>query len=110
MDEVENWADIVESFAQSVSDVNTTVERNSAQITDVSEDVSSIINSNQKQEILINNNMQRLNNLSKRAQWGGFQNEGSSEQSVVNYDKISYSNTNMNIAGTPLDIKSGKKS
>ena len=108
-DEVGTLDDIIESYAQSVLEVNTTVERNSAQITDVSEDVSSISSTNQKQDILINNNMQRLNAISKRAQWCGYQNEWSSENSVIQYEKVSYNNTNMDITGKPLDINSGNQ-
>ena len=56
----------LESAAESISDVNTTLSEISDKITSVAEDVISLTKSNQKQEILIEDNMERLNNISER--------------------------------------------
>ena len=65
--EVDNLNDSIESLAQTFSNVKTNVNGNSVNITEVSEDLSSLTISNQMQDIVIMNNMQRLNEISKQA-------------------------------------------
>ena len=65
--EVDNLDDGIESLAQTFMNVKANVKGNSANITDLSADVIYLTSSNQKQEILIDNNMQRLNDISKQA-------------------------------------------
>ena len=100
--------DNVQALGQSFENVKTNVKGNSAKLTDVSEHVSFLTSSNQKQEILIENNMQRLNKISKRAKWCGYQNDVE-RNSIIQYDYIYYTNSNLDIMKTPLDIKTGNK-
>ena len=65
--QVDNLDDGIESLAQTFMNVKANVKGNSANITDLSADVIYLTSSNQKQEILIENNMQRLNDISKQA-------------------------------------------
>ena len=65
--EVNNLNDSIESLAQTFLNVKTSIKGNSDNITEVSEDVSSLTISNQMQDIVIANNMQRLNEISKQA-------------------------------------------
>jgi len=103
----------VESLSLSVLDVNATAESNFVKISDVSEDVNSLTSSNQKQDALIESNLQRLNDRTKRGRWMGkwcgyrYSTWKKSQNPVLRYDKVTYASTNIDIAVTPLDINTG---
>ena len=117
--------------------VEDTVERNSAQITSVfedvvsltddvvsltisdqqqgfqiealTEDVKSLNSTYDKQVIMIEDNIQRLDTLSTRGRWCGYQDGWSADNSIITYDSYFFTDTNMNVSVTPLDITTGIK-
>ena len=123
-------------MSQDLDEVEDTVERNSAQITSVfedvvsltddlvsltisdqqqgfqiealTEDVKSLNSTDEKQEIKIEDNIQRLDTLSTRGRWCGYQDEWTAD-SIITYDSIFFTDTNMDVSVTPLDINSGIK-
>ena len=117
-DEISNASNVlsdeISTLTESISDVNSKVEDNSAKITSVSEnvaslteDVASLTSSDEKQEIKIEDNIQRLDTLSTRGRWCGYQDGWSADNSIITYDSYFFTDTNMNVSVTPLDITTG---
>merc|ERR1711860_308493 len=69
-------------------------------ITNVFEDVVSLITSYQQQEF-------QIESLGARGTWCGNQDGSWSKVGTITYDRLTYSDSNMNITGTPLDINTG---
>ena len=123
-------------MSHDLDEVEDTVERNSAQITSVfedvvsltisdqqqgfqiealTEDVKSLNSTDEQQEIMIEDNIQRLDTLSTRGRWCGYQDSWSIDNSIIRYNRYSrynryfFTDTNMDVSVTPLDINSGIK-
>ena len=108
--------------------VEDTVERNSVQITNVyedvvsltisdqqqgfqiealTEDVKSLNSTDEQQGIMIEDNIQRLDTLSTRGRWCGYQDVWGTDHSIITYDRYFFTDTNMDVSVTPLDITTG---
>ena len=90
------------------------VEKNEANITIVFEDVDSLTNSYQQQAIQIDlltssdhHQDSLIQSLGMRGTWCGHQDIWTTDNSIITYDKLTLSDTNMNFTGTPLDINTG---
>ena len=108
-------------LSRDVDDLQEDVEENSALITDVFEDVVSLTSSDQqhtlqieslnssyqKQAIEIESLSSQIDSLGARGHWCGYQYSWDTAYSIINYDKLTLSDSNMNITGTPLDTKTG---
>ena len=101
-------------MSHDLDDVENSVERNSAQITSVAEDVVSLtddvvtlMSSDQQQETMIEDNIQRLDTLSTRGRWCGYQDDWYPDNSVFSYIRMFFSDSNMNLTETPLDLNTG---
>ena len=105
--------------SDTISDVHATAERHSAQTTSMSEKVQeqetsieSLASSTQKQENMMEDNFkicrQQLETLSTRGTWCAYRYSGWSKGwSIIPYDRLTVSDSNMNITSQPLDIKTG---
>merc|ERR1711860_392085 len=69
-------------------------------ITNVFEDVVSLITSYQQQEF-------QIESLGARGTWCGYQDGSWSKVGTITYDRLTYSDSNLNVTGTPLDIDTG---
>ena len=103
----------VKKNSDQISAVNSTlslsVENNAEGIFVLSEDVLSLTSSLQDQELQVWENIQRLDQLSIKGIWCGV--KGSQKKkpnSVINYDSISFSDTNINVTKSPLNIITGQ--
>ena len=92
------------------------IVRNEQKITSVAEDVASLtddvvtlMSSDEQQGIMIEDNIQRLDTLSTRGRWCGYQDVWDSAWSYISYQKLFLNDTNMDVSMTPLDINSGMK-
>ena len=94
--------DVVSNFTK----VSEDIEENSALITNVFEDVVSLTSSYQQQEFQIESLSSQIVSLGARGHWCGYQNTWTSV-GTINYDTITFADSNMNITGTPLDINTG---
>ena len=125
------------TLTESISVVDSKVEGNSAQITSViqdvvsltddvvtlmssdeqhgfqiealTEDVKSLNSTDEQQEIIIEDNIQRLDTLSTRGRWCGYKEDWVTDHSIITYDRYFFTDTNMDVSVTPLDINSGIK-
>ena len=93
------------------------VEKNAANITIVFEDVVSLTNSYQQQAIKIDSltssdlhQASQIQSLGLRGAWCGHKETWTTDNSLITYDTLTFSDTNMNITGTPLDINTGNYS
>ena len=60
-------------------------------------------------ELDVEENTNRLETISTKGRWCGFSNGGwHADNVVISYDKLSFSDTNMDISRTPLDITTGQ--
>jgi len=132
-DVVENSANITKVFKDvaavqedvsavqgDIAAVQEDVEENSALITNVIDDVVSLTSSDQQQtmqiESLTSSDQQQtmqietlasqIDMLGARSHWCGYQGSWGTVGTIT-YDYIFYSDSNMNITGTPLDINTG---
>ena len=108
-------------LSKDVEDLQDDVVENSALITNVFEDVVSLTSSDQqhtlqieslnssyqKQAIEIESLSSQIDSLGARGHWCGYQYSWDTAYSIINYDKLTLSDSNMNITGTPLDTKTG---
>ena len=99
-------------------DLNQTISEILERIADL-EDVTirneEKITENQRKVLMVQlgveDNINRLDTISTKGRWCGFSNGGwHGDNVVISYDKISFSDTNMAISRTPLDITTGYKS
>ena len=133
---------VEDELTESISGVNSTAARNSAQITSMLEDLVSVtegvtsltedvvtltedvmtltssdqdqeimiedlVSSDQQQGIMIEDNIQRLDTLSTRGRWCGYQQgDWTTDNSIISYDSIFFADTNMDVS-SPLDINTG---
>ena len=117
----ENSANITKVFEDvaavqgDVAAVQEDVEENSALITNVIDDVVSLTSSDQQQEFQIESltssdqqQTMKIKSLGARGHWCGYQNSWrSTDNSTITYDSIFYSDSNMNITGSPLNNNTG---
>ena len=61
----------------------------------------------QRQEAKIEDNTQRLGDISTRGRWCGYQEYWTANLSIITYTSLTFSETNMDISDTPFDINSG---
>merc|ERR1712062_587772 len=69
-----------------------------------------LTSSDQQQKIMIEGNIMRLDTLSTRGRWCGYQDGFSpmpSANSIITYDRYVIKDTNMDVSVTPLDITTG---
>ena len=71
--------------------------------------IEDLASTDEQQGIMIEDNIQRLDTLSTRGRWCGYKYEWSTDNSIITYDSYFFTDTNMNVSGTPLDINSGIK-
>ena len=83
-------------------------------VVSLTDDVVTLASSDQ-QEIKIEDNIQRLDTLSTRGRWCGYQDSWSIDNSIIRYNHYNrynryfFTDTNMNVSMTPLDITTGMK-
>ena len=77
--------------------------------------IEDLVSSDQQQGIMIEDNIQRLDTLSTRGRWCGYQDSWSIDNSIIRYNHYNrynryfFTDTNMNVSMTPLDITTGMK-
>ena len=79
------------------------VDRNSGNITNVAEDVLSLFSSDEQQAA-------QFELLGTRGTWCGYQVDSWNKVGAITYNYTSFSDSNMNITGTPLDTNTGNYS
>lgn len=95
--------DDVAAVQSDVVTVAENVERNSALITNISVDVTSLTSSDQQQAA-------QITSLVTRGTWCAYKYRWNTSDSIITYEDLTYSDSNMNITETPLDISTGKNS
>ena len=77
------------TLTESISVVDSKVKGNSAQITSVIQDVASLTSSDEQQNIMIEGNIMRLDTLSTRGRWCGYQDApgDNAANSIIYYDR-----------------------
>ena len=114
-DQISSLAGEVVSLTEDLSKVSSSVNSNSGQITcatealvSLTEDVQTLTSSDQQQETLIEDNIRRLDTLSIRGRWCGYQDHWTADNSIISYDSMFFMDTNMNLTETPLDLNTGR--
>ena len=107
-DEVAGVKDDLVNVYSTISDVNSTVEDNSALITGLTDDVEFLTSSVQQQETINEDIIKRLDTISTKGRWCGYQGNWKTHETVIKYDKTLFSNTNKAITETPLNINTGR--
>ena len=102
-------SNVSNTLTESISVVSSEVEGNSAQITSVIQDVASLTSSDQQQNIVIEGNIMRLDSLSTRGRWCGYQSSWNYQkgQSTILYEELYFSDTNMDVSPSPLSLLTG---
>ena len=96
----------VEKNSANITKVFEDVEENSALITNILDDVVSLTSSDQQQAMEIESLSSQNDSLGARGHWCGYKYSWSSV-STIPFDYINFSDSNMNITGTPLDVNTG---
>ena len=111
-----NLNETIDNILEEMADMREYIVRNEQKITSVAEDVVSLtdnvvtlMSSDEQQGIMIEDNIQRLDTLSTRGRWCGYQDVWDSGWSYISYQKLFLNDTNMDVSMTPLDINSGMK-
>ena len=87
----------ISDILERIADLEDVIIRNEEKITD-----------NQRRLLMVEHDVE---DISTKGRWCGFSNGGwHTDNVVISYDKISFSDTNMAISETPLDINTGNKS
>ena len=122
-------------MSESISNVNATVEGNSAKIINVTENVISLAGdlgsltddlisvkqdvvsladdvahleaSEQQQDTIIEENYQRLDTLFINGRWCGYNHIWHTAHAIITYEETFFSQSNMNTTGSPLNIDTG---
>ena len=109
-----NLNETIDNILEEMADMKDYIVRNEQKITSVAEDVVSLtddvvtlMSSDEQQEIMIEDNVQRLDTLSTRGRWCGYKYDWSTANSIISYDSITFEETNLNVSVTPLDINTG---
>ena len=92
----------ITQLSHDLEGVEEDVDWNSATISSVAVEVV-------QQGFMIEENIQRLDTLSTRGRWCGYQDEWTADNSIITYDSYFFTDTNMNVSVTPLDITTGIK-
>ena len=69
--------------------------------------IESLTSAVQKQEAKIEDNLQRLGDISTRGRWCAYQDHWTANLSIITYTSLTFSDTNMDLFETPFDINSG---
>ena len=69
--------------------------------------IESLISAVQKHEAKLEDNSQRLGDITIRGRWCGYQEYWTASHSIITYTSLTFSDTNMDISETPFDINSG---
>ena len=111
-----NLNETIDNILEEMADMKDYIVRNEQKITSVAEDVVSLtddvvtlMSSDEQQEIMIEDNVQRLETLSIRGRWCGYQDDWYPDNSVFSYIRMFFSDSNMNLTETPLDLNTGAK-
>ncbi len=83
------------------------VEENSALITNVIDDVVSLTSSDQQQTVQIESLSSQIDLLGAMGHWCAARFNSWGAVGTIPYDTITFSDSNLNITGTPLDISTG---
>ena len=75
----------------------------------VAQDVVNLKASDQQQETRIVDNIKKLESVSTHGKWCGYQNDWTTANSIITYDSLKYSSSNMNVS-TPFNINTGNNS
>ena len=68
--------------------------------------IESLTSSDQQQTVEIESLSSQIDSLGVRGHWSGHQDRWD-PVGTITYDHLTYSDSNMNITGTPLDINTG---
>ena len=101
--DVEDLQDEVIAVQDEVVTVAEDVERNSLNISDVAADFASLSSSDHQQAA-------QIQSLGTRGTWCGYQVDSWNKVGAITYNYTSFSDSNMNITGTPLDTNTGNYS
>ena len=109
-----NLNETIDNILEEMADMKDYIVRNEQKITSVAEDVVSLtddvvtlMSSDEQQEIMIEDNVQRLDTLSTRGRWCGYKEDWVTDHSIITYDRYFFTDTNMDVSVTPLDITTG---
>ena len=83
------------------------IERNSANITKVLDDVTAVQDDVASVQEDVERNFADITSLGVRGHWCATSYGPWTTVGTITYDSLSYSDSNMNIMSTPLDIKTG---
>ena len=110
----EDLSSEIANVSNVLRDVSSTVYQNTDKISGLDQDLITLTSSVQAQGSQVEENTQRLDTISDEVStlsihgaWCGYQDEWR-YKSIITYDTIKFKETNMDITGTPLDIRSGK--
>ena len=91
----------ISDILERIADLEDVTIRNEEKITENQREVLIV-------KLDVEDNTNRLDTISTKGRWCGFSNGGwHGDNVVISYDKISFSDTNMAISRTPLDINTG---
>ena len=97
----------VDDLQEDVATVQDDVEENSAMIANVFDDLVSLTSSDQQQDVKIESLSSQIDSLGARGHWCGYQKEWRSTVGTITYERLTYTDSNMNITDNPLDINTG---
>ena len=97
------------SNSRNIDNISTVVDVQETKVDRVAQDVLNLQASDQQQETRIVDNIKKLKSVSTHGKWCGYQSQWNTANSIITYDSLKYSSSNMNIR-TPLNINRGNKS
>ena len=109
---VENILDVVDTLVQVVLNHDNKILEITKDVGEVKDDVVSVAETVNANVGRLEDNSLSLNLVSTRGRWCGFRNnhqqQEEADNSIISYDSMFFSDTNMNITESPLDMPSGK--
>ena len=89
------------SNSKNIEGISTVVDGHKTKVDNVTQDVLSLKASDKQQE-------NRIESLSTNGKWCAYKYGPWTTTDTITYDSLTFSDTNMDIPGTPLDINTGK--
>ena len=93
--------------SKNIDNISTVVDVHETKVDRVAQDVVNLKASDQQQETRIVDNIKKLKSVSTHGKWCGYQNSWRKADSIITYQSLKYSSSNMNIR-TPLNRNTGK--
>ena len=102
--------DLIADMKEEMGDIKEKLAKTENKLAETEEKLAEMSEKTEQQESQIESLSFQIDSLGARGHWCGNKDSWYKDDSTITYDSIFYSDSNMNITDTPLDIKTGNYS